>query len=90
MIFFVDKSLIGIIQYKRLNKLQNVAVIYINIKIHIDLYNFFLINIHYSEGGRISAPEIGRYAQQYFSYFVVVSLLSVEETGVLWSRSVTG
>ena len=90
MIFFADKSLIGIIQYKQLNKLQNVAVIYINIKIHIDQYNFFFINIHYSEGGRISAPEIGRYALQYFSYFVVISLLSVEETGVLWSRIVTG
>ena len=76
MIFFVFKSLIGIIQYKRLNKLQNVAVIYINIKIHIDLYHIVFINIHYSEGGRISAPEIGRYAQQYFSYFVVVNLLS--------------
>ena len=77
MIFFFFKSLKGIIQYKRLNKLQNVAVIYINIKIHIDLYHiFFFINIHYSEGGRISAPEIGRYAQQYFSYFVVVSLFS--------------
>jgi hypothetical protein len=46
VIFFVFKSLIGIIQYKRLNKLQNVAVIYINIKIHIDLY-------HISDGGRI-------------------------------------
>ena len=40
MIFFVFKSLIGIIQYKRLNKLQNVAVIYV--KIHIDLYHIFL------------------------------------------------
>jgi hypothetical protein len=33
-------TIIGIIQYKQLNKLQNVAVIYINIKIHIDLYHF--------------------------------------------------
>ena len=41
MIFFVYKSLIGIIQYKPLNKLQNVAVIYINIEIHIDLYIYF-------------------------------------------------
>jgi hypothetical protein len=41
VIFFVYKSLIGIIQYKPLNKLQNVAVIYINIKIHIDLYIYF-------------------------------------------------
>jgi hypothetical protein len=83
-------TIIGIIQYKQLNKLQNVAVIYINIKIHIDLNHFFFINIHYSEGGRISASEIGRYAQYYFSYFLVVSLLSVEETGVLWSQIVTG
>jgi hypothetical protein len=49
VIFFVFKSLIGIIQYKRLNKLQNVAVIYINIKIHIDrkttMYFFSLQNM---------------------------------------------
>jgi hypothetical protein len=38
--FFVFITLIGIIQYKPLNKLQNVAVIYININIHIHLYNF--------------------------------------------------
>ena len=54
------------------------------------IYIFIFINIYYLEGGRISAPEIGRNAQQYFSYFVVVSLLSVEETGVLWSRIATG
>jgi hypothetical protein len=41
-------------------------------------------------GCRISEPEMGRNAQQYFSYFVVVSLLSVEETGVLWSRIAAG
>jgi hypothetical protein len=45
------------------------------------MYIFIFINIYYLEGGRISALEIGRNAQQNFSYFVVVSLLSVEETG---------
>jgi hypothetical protein len=45
-----------------------------------------IINIHYSQGGRKSAPEIGRHDQQYFSYFVVVSFASVEETRVLYGR----
>ena len=86
VIFFVFKSLIGIIQYKRLNKLQNVAVIYINIKIHIDLYHIFFYQYSLFRGWSYIGTRNRAVCTTIFQLFHGGKFVFE----VLWSRIVTG
>jgi hypothetical protein len=84
VICFVFKSLIGIIQYKRLNKLQNVTVIYI--KIHIDLYHIFFYQYSLFRGWSYIGTGNRAVCTTIFQLFRGGKFVF----GVLWSRIVTG